>query len=343
MSGRRYDVEEVRGALTADDVIAHYGWSAARSGQWFRLRECPRCGAGSSPAFAVGERGFRCHRCGVHGDLIGLVALVEGLDVRQDFERALEVAAAIAEVSPRGGELTAEERARRRWWIERRRREVARRCEREERARWERAAAVAGARWDRLRAGSWAGEDYLRERGLEELEGRSDLVRFDGRGNVCVPGYDTTGRIVNVVTRRRPPLGSGPKVRGMKGCPARCVLGNPGELARTEGRILVTEGVVDYLSALVIWPGRAVFGAHGASNLPSIAEMVARAIADTERELCFVPHHDPAGLSAGAKAVAAAISAGVPRHRVYSYDTSRAGDLNDWLRASAVKDGRSPL
>lgn len=345
----RYDAEDVRAELRAGDVVAHYGWRATRSGRWYRMVECPSCGGRSSDAFVLADAnpvkgkgpGFRCHRCDARGDLIALVALVEGLNPRTDFERVLERAARISGTPPRDREPTAEEHRRRALDRRRQRAEQARIEAVERRRALDHGAATCPPIWDQLRKRNRPGEAYLRERGLESLIGRDDLLRFSDTGAVRVPLYDAEGRMVNIAIRYLPGREPKSKATGaairfgvVAGCPGDgCTYGSPDDLMHHDGAVMLVEGMFDYLSGVVMSPGHAVLGARQASGLAPLARVVASRIASPDRELVLIPHHDRAGLSAARGAVRAAVDAGLPRHRIRALDVSAAGDLNDWHRA----------
>ena len=332
----RFDSDDIREELRRGDIVAHYGWKMSAAGRWLRARECPSCGGGASEAFSIGAEGYICHRCNARGDLIGLVALAEGLNVRRDFGLILERAAEIAGVEPEAVGLSAEERERRLWSRARERREAERKRSAEERARLERAARKASGIWEGLGRFHREGESYMRARGLGGLVGREDLIRFDRLGTLRVPLYDKRGRIVNVPGRSLPGREPRPgqKIVNVFGCPTLGTFGRLGDVPKRSGDVLILEGIADYLSALVLWPHRASLGAHGAARLPHVAEWAAAQILDTDRALRFVPHADAAGMDARKKAARAAMDIGLPRSRVRALDISgRGGDLNDWLCA----------
>src|SRR5690349_5904550 len=92
----RIEASDLRGAITAHEVIERYGLKAKRRGSQYRLSECPRCGDKSSrEAIAIdASSGSWCHhgaeraaggQCS--GDIIDLIAACEGLDCARDFRR----------------------------------------------------------------------------------------------------------------------------------------------------------------------------------------------------------------------------------------------------------------
>jgi DNA primase len=74
---------------------------------------------------------------------------------------------------------------------------------------------------------------------------------------------------------------------------------------------IVTEGVIDTLTAIVKWPGRTVLGAHGAGQLTAIVEAAAPRVKATGGKLVLVPDGDDVGkrqmVRAGEKALAAGL------------------------------------
>jgi hypothetical protein len=349
----RYDRDQVRDELRPEEVLIEYGWPVRRqpSGD-FRSKECPECGPDQTELFLIGRRSVHCFRCGAHGDLLTLVAFFEHLHPQRDFPRVLEIAATIAGVNPRGSRhSSAEQRRRERERADRRARQE---LQQREARRVQRAEAITKATlvWDALahaKRGSAhfvatlapngslrkfegsAGERYLWTRHLESLVNRRDILRLDSRG-VHVPLYEVDGQIVNVICRRYPWLidPEEPRMLSLLSCPTDGTFGHPRTLSETTGPVFLVEGIFDYLSALVAWPGRAVFGAHSAGRLPYVAELIARSIRGTNRDLELVPHNDIPGRRFARRAKTAAIGAGLPRERIRARDTG-AGDLNDWL------------
>ncbi len=324
------DTETVRAHLTPPAITNWYSWPVRRLGAWLRSRICPACGSGESEALAIGEHGFKCHRCDAHGDLFTLIGLFEGASPKQDFRRILNVAGAIAGivdgVPPSvgiGQRADAVESTR----ASLKRKEVAR-CE------W--AAIEATRTWDALSTSSDEGGQYLRQRGLVALIGHDDVVRFDGLGTVRVPLFDWEGRIINVPGRYLPGVHpDGRRILNMKGCPTRGSFGQIDLLNSRDGPVVLCEGIFDYLSALILWPDRCVLGAHGAGNLSHVAQRVAIELANTKTTLFIIPHNDKTGQNAARKARQLAVKAGMRADCIRFYDVTEAGDLNDWLLTSA--------
>lgn len=88
--------DDVRAALRADDVTAHVQIKGQWRGHWMRARRCAETDH-ESLAFAISEDGmWHCHSCDKGGDLFDLLALFEGLSIKDDFGKVLELAASLA-------------------------------------------------------------------------------------------------------------------------------------------------------------------------------------------------------------------------------------------------------
>lgn len=88
----RFDVEMIRSALRIEDVITEAG---------IRLRNgrgpCLLCGtSGTSTSFSVRNARFRCFACGEHGDVVELLAKLNGTT----WYEAIPIAAKMAGVEP---------------------------------------------------------------------------------------------------------------------------------------------------------------------------------------------------------------------------------------------------
>lgn len=323
----RLDKAEVLGALGAEAVLAHFGIEFQRRGDELRCQVCPGCGPRTRrDAVAINsDTGRWCdHAHGCRGDLFDLVAGLAGLDIERDFGAVLAVAAELAGVNP----VEASDERRRHLAELRARREAeeaARSAEREEaRAR---AAAAAPGIWARLNRTSKAGLAYLRRRGVEAARGD---VRF-GRRSVCIPLRDAAGAIVNVVGRLFVEDPRAPKIRGLAGCSTAGTFGDLGKADTTTGPVVIVEGLMDWLSARVLWPDRLNLGAHGAGRLPHVAELAAPLA--RKRGVLLVPHADDAGQRYCDRAIAALVKGGVEMGAIQLF-LVEAGDkdLNDQLR-----------
>lgn len=327
------DLAEVRHALTVRAVLDAYQHPTRRSGRdEVESTACPRRADHSRRAFTarLSTGLWQCRPCMVAGDALRLVAEFERLSDRDDFPAVLARAAEIAGVGP--SVLSPEQRRERSaiW-----RREATQRAasERRERADLERRAVPrATGYWEQLPDRDPRGEAYLRIRGVVAILERG-VVRFDPRhdGSPAIALYTSTGQIRNVVRRRPPELGE-PKTPGLPSCPtAGTLVGHLGELAAD---VVVTEGMIDTLTAELAWPGARVLGAHGAGNLASIVRAVAPLVAKRRGRLLIAPHNDAAGAAACAMAGEVAVEAGLSiRDGQLQIVRYRNKDLNDAWRA----------
>ncbi len=336
----KLDVADVRSALRITDVVAHYQLKG-RGSRRFRMNECPKCGQSSSsnaieinPAkntwghFGHGKQeGGDCY-----GDALDLVAACESLDTKRDFARVLEIAAEIAGVDARI--VSDDERAARRAERDRVAAERAAEAERQEAAMLREAKLKASRTWQRLAGGrnNFTMLAYLRSRGLDGARlVDHDYVRSDYLGNVHVPLWSLDdSEIVNVVHRVIDETNTGPKVLGLAGCPTAGTLCGR-VLDITDGAsVIVTEGVIDTLTAIVRWPGRVVLGAHGAGRLAGIVETVAPTIRAKGGKLVLVPDTDDVGAKAAVRAGEAALAAGLEMDRtLIVLDLGEHKDLNE--------------
>lgn len=332
------DREVVRAVLSAPAILEYYQWQTRRSGLWQRSKHCPGCGSGESEAFSVGERGFKCHRCGEHGDLFALIACFEGIDCGREFSIVLRVAATIGGVFP-GSDAPHDFSHKIKL-----RADLNHQRQNEEVRRVEKAVVKATGIWQGLRLRSCSGEAYLGKRGLGELVGRDDLVRFDGQGTIRIPLYDHAGRILNVPGRFLPGVHpSGRRILNVVGCPTKGSFGRVDLVADQTGPIVLCEGIFDYLSGLVLWPKRCVLGAHGASQLTYVARGIAQAVQDRSRVLYLVPDTDRAGQREARKALQVVRGGGLGVDQVRMYDLGSSADLNDWVTSHRGNGGMCRL
>lgn len=102
----RIDAADVRAACADPVAVARaLGLVVAHGSR--RVRVCCPWHNEKNPSCAISVRDGRvvayCHACHAGGDLIALVAAVEGLDARTQFQAVLERAAQLFGVSPRRG------------------------------------------------------------------------------------------------------------------------------------------------------------------------------------------------------------------------------------------------
>lgn len=270
-----------------------------------------------------------CFPCGTSGDLFDFIAAAERLSMPGDFAAVLAKAAEIAGVGPSA--ISDEERKRRRdqWRAAAAERERAEREQR--RARDAAAVPTATAHWESLLSGHPRGYAYLVERRVDEVSEFEDTVRFDPAhaGSPAIALYARDGAIRNVVTRRVPELGE-PKTPGLRDCPTAGTLINAVCQIEHGRDVILTEGVMDSLTARLAWPAAIVLGAHGAGNLHKIAKLAAPAIVAAKTRLLIVPHHDRRGWETAMHAAAIAVEAGLSvRRGTLAIVKHGAKDLNE--------------
>jgi hypothetical protein len=194
---------------------------------------------------------------------------------------------------------------------------------------------TATAHWDSLTAMHQRGYAYLSERGVDEIiEIWQDAIRFDAHhaGSPAIPLYARDGQIRNVVVRRVPELGE-PKTPGLKDCPTAGTFINAVCQIERGRDVVLTEGVMDSLTARLVWHKAIVLGAHGAGNLPKIAKLAAPAVAATGTRMLVVPHRDRRGYETAKQACALAVEAGLSiRRGTLAIIRHGAKDLNDAWR-----------
>lgn len=290
------DVDEVRSALSARVVLEFYGWKAKRCGSELESTACPTRGDHSRRAFVINATTGRwqCFPCGTSGDLFDFIAAVDRLSMPADFRQVLTKAAEIAGVGP--STVSDDERKQRAiTWA--RKRDADDAAELKQRAVRDAAAVpIATEHWGELLTKSTRGFEYLCERRVQDVILRKDVVRFDpkhdGSPSVCL--FTSNGKIRNVVSRRLPELGE-PKTPGLYACPSAGTLINSVSDITAGVDVVLTEGVMDSITARLAWGDAVVLGAHGAGNLPKVASVAAPAVAKARGRLLVVPHQDAAG------------------------------------------------
>lgn len=339
----RLERDAVLAELRAGDVVTHFAIKSRTIGDEIRVGICPACGPRSrkdSVAINLVTGRWVDHAHGCAGDLLALVAGLCGLDVRRDFERVLEIAADIARVGP-NVDPEAVKRALEQRAAEQRAAEDARA------KRQQAAIHRAGLAWRELARHHSRGERYLAiERGLDvDALLRRDLVRFAQAGDPAVALWSSAGTVRNVVRRA---LDGDTKVLGMAGCPTSGTLvGRVVDLARGM-TVVLTEGVIDTLTACLAWPDALVLGAHGAAEMPTIAKVIAPRVAQLGGELLICGHNDPprdgrpgVGQERADQAMVLALEAGLvtvapdqePIAKVRHVPIGEHKDLNDAFRA----------
>jgi hypothetical protein len=379
------DRDQVLAKLRAEDVAAHLGIIGAWRGRWLRSR---RCGVAdhSSEAFGLARDGFwHCHVCDCGGDLLALLALAEGLDIRADFGRVLAVAAALAGVDDPdefGGPVRPAPRQRP---------ELPPLPSLPERiaVAKRRAAWVWGRMVDPSELAISSARLYLhKERGLDPgavfaresvretpLRCTTDeIARSSELGSLsrsfAVPGLAVPvravddGRLVDIRIRRFEPRDDQPKLVGMLGgvtsgsigSGPRILVGCYGHPELVDADLaVITEGALDYLTALQCWPGGAVLGAVEAGSLALVTAHAARQLAARDRSsrLLIVEQADPPRTLRDGRVVAGAADASInddpnsaakvavrilgPQRVGWLFCGERPGakDLNDLVRSGA--------
>ncbi len=83
-----FDAEAIRQALPLESFLEARGVPLRRG-----RGPCPVCGTSDrSTAFSVRGGRWRCFACGAHGDVIDLVARLDGVPLREAFERGAALA-----------------------------------------------------------------------------------------------------------------------------------------------------------------------------------------------------------------------------------------------------------
>lgn len=294
MSG--LDADEVRASLQASSVLQHYGWKFRKSGSELESTSCPNRGDHSRRALLVNARTGRwqCFPCGTSGDLFSFIAAVERMSLPSEFRKVLDKAAEIAGIGP--SDLTDDERRQRAadWARKREQDEADERRAIEERDA--RAVDSATRFWGGLSAKNVRGFDYLCERRVGDVILLEGVVRFDdsNAGSPCVRLFSSKGEVRNVVSRRLPELGE-PKTPGLFACPSAGTLIDSITDIRSGQDVVLTEGVMDSITAKLVWREAVVLGAHGAGNLSKVATVAAPVVVKARARMLLVPHHDKAG------------------------------------------------
>ncbi len=333
--------EDVINALRAEDVAQHLGIKGSWRGYWMRSSRCGEADH-ATDAFGIKRDGhWHCWSCDKGGDLLGLLALGSGLDIKADFPKVLELAAGIAgiDLEP-GADLfgTGPEKP-----TPKPRVELPPQMPLGDRIALakKRAAWV----WSNLSDQDRLPELYLRSRGLDpaavlareqlrstplrvsqdlraKLEARDQSVSEDMRtlwytmgvrrgtlSMVCPVRSVIDGSMVDLRARRVEPEAGQPKIMGMLGG----VTSSPAERGKTRqligcyGRphaidsdlVVITEGILDYLTALQVWPNAQVLGAVEAGTLALVTAHAAASLAarDNDSRLLIVEQADPPRLN----------------------------------------------
>jgi hypothetical protein len=330
----RFEVDEVRASLTARAVLEFYGWQFRASGDELESSACPTRSDHSRRAFVINAKSGRwqCFPCGTSGDLFDFVAAAERLSMPSGFGAVLAKAAEIAGVGP--STLSADDRRRRReeWLL--RSAQLEREEREQRRARDLAAVPIATAYWASLPTEHQRGMAYLEERGIEPAK-LDATVRFDPKhaGSPAIALFSREGEIRNVVARRVPELGD-PKTPGLYQCPSAGTFINAVADIAPGRDVVLTEGVMDSITARLAWDDATILGAHGAANLPKVARIAAPVIAKANARLIVVAHRDSRGFDCAVDACRHAVDAGLSVKRGTLHILKHGEkDLNDaWRR-----------
>jgi hypothetical protein len=94
--------------------------------------------------------------------------------------------------------------------------------------------------------------------------------------------------------------------------------------------VIVTEGIIDTLTAIELWPHALALGAAGAGQLRSVVEAVAPRVRRQRGRLLIVPDRDDIGQARAAEAIRVARAAGLaPLHHLDVIDVAPYHDPND--------------
>ena len=302
----KLDTATIRDALVPSSILDHFEITYRESRDEIYTRSCPACGERSRDSMCIHAVSgvWTCKRCSAHGDILALVAGYAQIDIKAQFRRVLEIAAAISGI---GDELSPADRA----LIAERRRQAEARSE-VQKQRAAEACVRMPATWESLETRDVRGESYLRGRGLDPKELRA-LVRYTRDGSPALPLRDlTTGQIVGIQQRNLDPLK--PKLL--------CFRGSQLAGSALAGRItdldpdgvdaaVVVEGLADTLAASLAFAGCAVFGAPGAAQLLAVVTAVAKRVAECRGCLLLVVDGDDVGVNASIQAVLAAEGVGL--------------------------------
>ncbi len=280
-----------RGRLERDAVLAAlaatgpgavldqlgFRWLPLTAGE-LAFGPCPWCGERGPVVMTWPTGTWTCRANGCRGrDLLTLIGAAEGLDKALDFLLIVARAAQLAGL-PHCPSADAIARAR----------------DRAERT------------WTSLARADAAGEQTLRQRGLEAVLG-VDAARFDGEGRVVLPLRDGLGRIVNLATMDE---ASSRLILLHNGSLVARTFGSLVAVGRAHGPVFVGDGAWSFLASLIRFGARgwAVIASPFTSSFAHTTRMVARACPG--RPLVVVPQADEVGEAVVGEALAAALAEG---------------------------------
>jgi hypothetical protein len=319
---------------------------------------------------------WQCHAHGCHSSIVDLVALYAGLqrsDFAKALQLTAEIIG-IAPSSTNESERQARRSQAQQRLLEQQRRQTDEDAQRDAQARTTAPTVWQSLQWRNAEGEAYLHKRGLGElvaRGIGERADLVDTVNVHNRGDgpvlsdvilkfapvrvmsetarmldvpaICVPARCfVNGSIVNVVSRAIQPI-KDRKVFGLPKLPKQGAFGawlpNWGRLGSEPhdiNRVILVEGLVDYLTARLAWPRALVIGADGSNMLPKVAAQIAPTIAKTGTRLLIVPHRDgetpsvnAAGQRAAIEAIKAAIAGGLRMNITVGFLHLRANDLND--------------
>lgn len=330
-------------------LLRAYGIAFRRGGGRNQLcsRDCPTDRHSDNDAFRFDEvkKLWQCFKCNTKGDVFHWIAAMEGVDCGREFPAVLARAAEIADVdlqAMKSAEWAAKNEERQR----ERERRYQDQMELERRAAGD-ASARAAANWGSLFLHHEEGVAYLASRGIVRIP---RFVRFDRRDAAFADSFSADGspaiavrdldkgEICGIVRRRIPPFTFRP---GTKAPTLTGTRGN-GTLAGAIADIgagqdaIVLEGIVDTITASVLWPDAVVLGANGTGPMNTVIVHAAKRVRRLRGRLFVVSHADAKqqGQKAVAKGMRIACGLGLrPGNDLRIVELDGAKDLNDAHRA----------
>lgn len=339
--------DTVVAALRAEDVAAHLGITGRWFGRWMRSGRCGEADHGGESFGLARDGHWHCWACDKGGDLLKLLALSAKLDLRTDFPAVLALAAAIAGVEDdESFGLAAKPAPKVREPIP----PVIPLAERiaiaKRRAAWAWTRLISQDEAN-ITNGRTIAELYLQDRGIdphaayavdqfrqtplrctmEEMAGKPELKSlaylFASPGIAYGVRHVADGHLVDIRIRRFEPRADQPKIIGMLGgvTSAPAEGGRPRQAVGCYGSchdidsdlVVLTEGLMDYATACVVWPKDHVVGAVSAGELGLVAQIVARQLAERGRgsRLLIVEQADAPGVHRDGSTRLGAADAGV--------------------------------
>lgn len=305
----RIDRDEVNDKIGVEDLLRAYGFQFrpkdGRHRAELESKSCPTYTPGhSEPAFHFNKQKklWNCKKCATDGTVFDFIMKIDNSDFPAALARAAEIAGVDAETLP------PDERKRRN--EERGRIRLAERQaqQQEEESDDEKAMQIASRYWPVLALRDQAGERYLRKRGIEDVLHLGGRVRFDqadhpycdawsSDGAPSLAVHDLRGRgVAGVVRRRLPEIierdrreVKAPTLTGAKGRGSMGFALNEIERGRD---VIVTEGIVDTLTAMTAWPDAIALGANGTGPLPDVIHQAAERVLRARSRMLVVPHAD---------------------------------------------------